>query len=90
MVRKAHPQSGLYRLLLRTLRVLRGEILNDPRQLAIPAKRVGKLHLMRGFAFRFEQARTCNKNASASRARCSNVESIQAVEELHSMRRIFR
>src|ERR1700747_3530101 len=56
--------------------------------LQITTKRINQLHLARCSTFRPEQARTRNYNAEALRARRGHIQTIGAIQKLHSPRSV--
>jgi hypothetical protein len=66
------------------------ENLDDGCQLSVPAERVRQFDLPRRLTVRGEQARVCDDEDGATRARGSNIQSIEAVQELKSPRRVLR
>jgi hypothetical protein len=63
-----------------------GRKLDDSRQLSVPAECVRQLDLARRLAIRRKQARVCDDEDGATRARGSNIQPIEAVQELQSTR----
>jgi len=52
-------------------------------QFQVAAERVGKLHLVRATAMRFEELRRAHEEGNAFGAGRRDVESVEAVEEFH-------
>src|SRR6185436_378513 len=71
---------------VRDLRVVELPWLQLLRELEIAAAGVGELHLPRRLTFRLEQQGTPDDDAGALRAGGCDVETIEAVKELHAMR----
>jgi hypothetical protein len=59
--------------------------LDDIGNLAIPTKRVRKLHLTRRSALRLQQSRAPHNDAQAASARSGDIEPVQTVKKLHTL-----
>src|SRR5205823_13571758 len=64
--------------------------LDDSCQLSVPAECVRQLDLTKRLTIRRKQARVCDDEDGAASARGSNIQSIEAVQELKSPRCVLR
>ena len=58
--------------------------------LEIPTERISQLDLPRSFTFDPKKRRTCNDDSDASCTRDRDVQAVEAIQELHSSRRVLR